>query len=1073
MADQEEETSVAEEGSLNKPRRRIVRRLSFALGAVLAAGLAFVWVEREKIADSIIAGQFEGMDIPATYEIESIGPDRQVLRNIVIGNSADPDLTIERLEVTIVPRLGLPTIGDAVVTRARIFGSYRDGKLSFGALDPLIFPEESEEPATLPDIDLTLIDARGLIESDLGPMGLKAEGRGNLESGFRGILAANAPRLASGGCDARGVTLYGQLATSAGRPRFSGPMRLAALQCAKSGLAMRDAAVSLKLQGDKDLAGVDGDVTLRAGRLAYGTLAGNGLGGTGKFIWREAALKARYDLAFRGLASPQASIAQFHGRGTLRARDGFSRYEWHGDWEGKDVALGDGLAATLADMEKSTQGSFLSPMARQVRTALLREGKGSTFAASTVLRNSDGKLAFVLPQGVLRGGSGAPLLSLSRIQASFAGSGADGNGPRLSGNFSTGGAGLPRVTGRMEQRAGGDAIFRLAMPEYRAGEGRLAVPGLVVAQRASGAIGFAGSIEAGGPLPGGAVEELVVPVDGNWSKAGGLSVWRRCTSVAFRNLAAAGVSLTRRSLNFCPEGGGAILRSDGRGTRLAAVSGGLDLVGRMGQDPVRISSGALRLAMPGASSMGDVAITLGQPGAETSFRLARLTARMDQGVSGTFDGGQFKLAAVPLDILDAAGNWRYANGRFALDDGNFRVEDRETVDRFQPMIARDARLGLTGNVIDAQALLREPTSDREVTRVDIRHDLGSGIGHADLFVDRLLFDNRLQPDMLSGLVLGVVANAAGTVAGKGRIDWNPEKVTSSGRFSTDGLDFAAAFGPAKGVSGTIVFSDLLNFETPPNQRFRIAEINPGIEVNDGEIAFQLQPGNILAVEGGRWPFVGGTLTLQPVRMRVGVAETRRYVLVIEGMDAALFLERMELGNISATGTFDGTVPLIFDENGGRLEGGVLVSRPPGGNFSYVGDLTYEDLSPIANFAFDALRSIDYRVMQVATDGPLTGEIVTRVRFEGVTQGAGTTKNFLTKQVAKLPIRFNVNIRAPFYNLITSVKAMYDPAFIRDPREMGLLDEKGQPVSRAPDGERQVRLPARAPIIQDRESEKMP
>ena len=66
---------------------------------------------------------------------------------------------------------------------------------------------------------------------------------------------------------------------------------------------------------------------------------------------------------------------------------------------------------------------------------------------------------------------------------------------------------------------------------------------------------------------------------------------------------------------------------------------------------------------------------------------------------------------------------------------------------------------------------------------------------------------------------------------------------------------------------------------------------------------------------------------------------------------------MELANLSATGTFDGQMPLEFDANGGRITGGALVSRPPGGNISYVGELTYKDLSAMGNFAFQTLRSL--------------------------------------------------------------------------------------------------------------------
>ena len=104
---------------------------------------------------------------------------------------------------------------------------------------------------------------------------------------------------------------------------------------------------------------------------------------------------------------------------------------------------------------------------------------------------------------------------------------------------------------------------------------------------------------------------------------------------------------------------------------------------------------------------------------------------------------------------------------------------------------------------------------------------------------------------------------------------------------------------------------------------------------------------------------------------------------------------------------------------------------------------------MANFAFDALKSMDYRQMRIDMDGPLDGEIVTRVGFEGIRQGAAAKRNFLTQQIAKLPIRFNVNLRAPFYQLVTSMRSLYDPAYVRDPRALGLVGATGAPKRSEP------------------------
>lgn len=1054
-------------------RAPLWRKVLLVVASALLVLVLYAWATREDIADNIIAAELERLGIPATYEIESVGPDRQVLRNIVVGDPARPDLTISRAQVTIVYRIGFPRVGGVTLVRPRLYGTFRNGKLSFGALDRLLFDETKKEPFELPEMKLTLVDGRALVETDYGPVGAKAEGSGQLRGGFKGILAVAAPKLDGEGCSARNATLYGTIATADARPRFSGPFRLASAACPQSGLALARVATGLAIVGDSDFAGFDSSLDWRSRQASYGSGTLAGVNGTAAISWRKGALMARYDLAARGIESPQVQAALLTGEGTLRARRSLTRVDWDGDWEGNGLRIGSGLAGTLAGLEQSSEGTMLAPILSQIRAALLREGRGSTLVAQTTLRTTGDGWSIVVPEARLQGGSGATLFSLSRMQ--FA-SGKDGV-PRLFGNFTTGGPGLPNIAGRIDRRSDGRTALRLTMARYAAGGGSVQVPELLAVQRQDGAIGFAGSMLASGALPGGSADDLLMPLSGNWSPATGLSLWRECTDLRFARLSLAGLTLERKGLKLCPQRGGAIVRVDGRGTRIAAGTPGLDLAGRLGASPIAIRSGPVGFALPGVMSARNLDVALGPSATATRFRLDDLTARVGKDIAGRFSGADFRLYQVPLDVIGATGDWRFAGGVLTLADAEFRVEDRQDSDRFEPLIGRGGQLMLANNVITASVPLQEPASGRMVTNVALRHDLGTGIGHADLAVPGLLFDDRLQPDTLSGLALGVIANAKGKVTGQGRIDWNPQGVTSTGTFSTDSLDFAAAFGPVHGLSGTVEFTDLLNLVTAPRQRVKIARINPGIEVDDGEVVFAMKGNNLLAVEGASWPFMGGTLRMRPLAMTLGKSESRRFVLEIEGLDAAQFVERMELANLSATGTFDGTIPLVFDENGGRLEEGLLVSRPPGGTVAYIGELTYKDLSAMANFAFDALRSLNYTRMTIAMDGELTGELVTRVRFDGVKQGKGTKQNFLTRQVAKLPIRFNVNVRAPFYKLITTFKSMYDPAFVRDPRELGLIDERGNPIRDRTSGLPPVLKPEDIipdePPVQPRESENAP
>jgi len=383
-------------------------------------------------------------------------------------------------------------------------------------------------------------------------------------------------------------------------------------------------------------------------------------------------------------------------------------------------------------------------------------------------------------------------------------------------------------------------------------------------------------------------------------------------------------------------------------------------------------------------------------------------------------------------------------GRLDLTGGTFTMEDRQEVDRFKPLTARDATLSLLDNQIAADAVLREGRTDSVVARVQIGHDLTTAAGHADLVVEGITFSpNGLQPRDLSELAYGVVSLVDGKVTGTGRIDWNADAVTSTGRFTSNRMDFAAPFGPVTGASGTVVFTDLIGLTTAPNQRIRVATINPGIEITDGEVGFGITGGTVINVTGGEWPFLGGTIELRPVTLNIGQAETRAYVIEITGLEAARFVERMELNNVAATGIFDGLIPIVFDELGnGHLRGGNLTSRAPGGNLSYIGQLTYEDLSYVGNLAFSALRDLRFSRAEILLDGPLTGELVTRVNFEGIGQGATAEGNFITRKIAELPIELRINIRAPFYQLMATTRSLYDPSAVRDPRSLGLINSDG-------------------------------
>jgi len=1082
-AELEEALEPAPPQETPRQRERRFGRLGKALAIlalVVALAFAILWTQRERIASNVIGNELKSRGIPATYTVERIGARRQVLGNIVVGDPKRPDLTVKRAEVQLIYRLGFPSIGKITLIEPRLYGSYRNGMLSFGSLDKLLFTG-AKKAFELPRLNLALQDGRALLETDYGRIGFKAQGSGWLNDGFGGVLAAQR------------ASYYGTIKIAARKPRLVGPVRVGRLACLRQGLALENGAMRVDTTLDEDIRGADGQARLVAGRLAWGDYRAGAADLASRFTYRKDALTLRLDGGLAGVATPQLGLGRLDTEGTLRARESFAKLEYRGNFTGSGLRLGTGLDGALSGAQRGTAGTLLAPLIGQLRTALLRETRGGRLLADLDLRRDEKGTTVVVPTASLSSAGGETLVALSRFSLASGGTGR----PHLAGNFSTGGPGLPRIAGRMERIGDSRAIFRLAMAEYRSGQSALALPRLALAQANDGSFGFAGEARASGPLPGGFAQNLVVPVDGSLAANGSLALFRRCTAVRFDRLTLASLTLERRGLTLCPVRGQPIVRYANRNLSIATGAPSLDLVGWLGATPVRIASGPIGFAYPGVVSARRLDIALGPAATASRFRISNLQARIGKDIAGTFQGADIRLAATPLDLVEANGRWRYAGSRLTVTDADFRVLDRVDPPRFAPLAAQNAALTLFANKIDAKALLKHAASGREVANVTLHHDLGTARGYADLEVGGLRFDQGFQPSDLSRLALGTVANARGTVTGTGRINWMPSGVTSTGKFSTESLDFAAAFGPVTGLSGTVEFTDLLGLVTAPDQEVRIASLNPGIEVTEGVVRFELN-GSRLVLKSASWPFLGGRLSLAPTALNLGVSEARRYVLVIEGLDAARFVERMGLGNIQATGIFDGELPLVFaagnpseqaaaavgtvlgigTEQGaqaaqstpgsGRIENGHLRSRPPGGNVSYIGELTYRDLSAMANFAFQTLRSLDYRTMDITLNGSLEGEIVTNVRFDGVKQGAGAKKNILTRAIADLPIQMNINIRAPFYQLITSFKALYDPAFVRDPRDLGLIDAQGRAlVPQTP-----IANPKK-PDIQPSESEKVP
>jgi hypothetical protein len=448
------------------------------------------------------------------------------------------------------------------------------------------------------------------------------------------------------------------------------------------------------------------------------------------------------------------------------------------------------------------------------------------------------------------------------------------------------------------------------------------------------------------------------------------------------------------------------------------------LNGRLGSSPFHLDAASGRLTGQ-QFAFGRVGMRLGRDTSPILFDAARLNGTFGRDLSGNFTGANASIGKVPLLLSEGVGKWLYRNKDLVVD-ASLIVTDRNPNPRFYPLKSDNVHFTIAGDYVRATGALHHPASGTLVTDVSIEHQLSSGAGHALLDVPGLAFGPNFQPDELTRLTEGVVALVNGIVKGQGRIDWSSGgKVTSTGDFSTAGMDLAAPFGPVTGLTTSVHFTDLLEMETSPHQVATVASINPGITVTDGVIRYQLLPHNLVRVERGEWPFMGGRLILHETVLNFGSPSAKRLTFELQGFDAKMFIDSLGFQGLEITGTFDGVLPMIFDDSGGRIVGGRLDSRPPGGRLHYTGT---KPKGLVAGTAVNLLSDIRYQTMIIRLDGDLAGEFATRMTVDQVSLGPshGLLAGLVRGAFSKLPIRLNVNINAPFRALIQMGKAFKDP-----------------------------------------------
>ena len=1005
-----------------RPFGRIAMFIALALGLVLVAAIAVVWIERRPIATHYLKGEFERRGVKASYHLDRVGLRTQEVSNLVIGDPKRPDLVARFAHIETRLKLsGNFEVYRIVARGVRLRGRLVHNRISWGQIDRMM-PPPSNKPFALPDFAVDISDASIALATPFGPVGLALEGKGKLSGGFTGHAAIVSPRVAPGRCAATGLHAYVAVAVVARRPQIDGPVTADSFACPASRFVVGAPRFDAKASFNESFTSIDG-----TGRMAMTSLVA-GANGLANFIGDISYRGALNDVAGRVKLSAQksrmgtifADRTRLDGGYHLNAKAG--TFDMSGRYAADSASLAPSMFAGVTGPLAAAAKTPIGPVATAMANAFIRTARNFNSSGRVTVVNFPGGGAARINEANVIGPGGAR----ARV---YGGSGLTyywpSGGLRLDGNLETSGGGLPQARVTLRQpRAGAPMSGVGDIAPYSANGQTLTLAQIRFGPGPGNSTALSTVARLDGKFPGGRVQALQLPIQGQVGQAGSFAFGTSCAIVSFNYLQMSSLQLGRTRLPVCPMGRAIITKSPNGPVQTSARIPHPVLDGRLGSSPLHLEAANGRI-IGQVFGFDALAMRLGRESSPILFDAARLNGRLGRDWSGDFNGATASIGKVPLLLTDGVGKWIYRNKDLAVD-ASLMVNDKNPNPRFYPLKSDNVHFTIAGDYVRATGALHHPATGTLVTDVNIEHQLSSGAGHAILDVPGLAFGPNFQPDQLTRLTEGVVALVNGTVRGQGRINWSSGgKVSSTGDFSTAGMDLAAPFGPVTGLTTSVHFVDLLEMESSPHQVATVASINPGITVTDGVIHYQLLPHNLVRVERGEWPFMGGRLILHETILNFGSPSAKRLTFELQGFNAKMFIDSLGFQGLEITGTFDGVLPMIFDESGGRIVGGRLDSRPPGGRLHYTGT---KPKGLMAGTAVNLLSDIRYQSMIIRLDGDLAGEFATRLTVDQVSLGPshGLLAGLVRSAFSKLPIRLNVNINAPFRALIQMGKAFKDP-----------------------------------------------
>ena len=945
---------------------------------ILAIALTALYLNRRLAAREILVGWLDRQGIDADVEVESLELNGFVGK-ITIGDPDNPQVRVDRVEVDYA--LGMPWSKAGLgVTPSRIRlirpvarASLKGGKLSLGALDPLIEDFTSRPPKPDSRAPLVIIEkGRADVQTDYGPVQILADAR--IDNSRLMSLKAQMPRasLKSGDLSAEALSLeadlvthgaqttlkltgqaerlaQGNLSATAARLNLNGVLPYPDAKTRQSNGPLNltaDFAAQTFAQGATTAQGVTGQIDLKSelkGWLNTFTLAG----------------QTQLNLQADRLSSGQTRATNLNltsTSGTLavsRDADRPVRWQLKGPAEVNLSSLASGetrMGATRLTSSSLTLGGLGQALEAQGPLKLtsdrIQSGDLDLRSAHGLMQVdmvSDGALRLNLSgdlsvdRGAYNGlgpveADDAPeLAALKRSLANFT---LTAPSVRLRGSN----AGLelnlldavhltPSQGGKVSLEAAKTPLFTLHHRGTPTGAARLVS-------------------QAGGGLPEATID---------------ISRWQAVRGGIEAQLSG------KASLDFGPA----------RGIELSA-SGLLSATGGTTQFvandclPVRIKQ--IELGENDLSAVSGQVCPSGKPLISLSQGRTLVSARLSE-VEATAPSVNVQMGQGRglLEIDSRAGRLDLTTGVEQL-----ALSDLSTPARFLPLDAR-GQIGLKNDQwLGTFDIARK---GMDLGQITLKHESRTGQGQLDIQTPMLAFsEHNLQPADISPMAGNFIQSpAVGSAQFEGQFRWQEGASDSHGRITIPNLSFTSPAGKVSGLRGTIDLTSLAPLATDDRQRLWIDSLETVVPLTDLDVNFSLQD-QWLKLAGGTINAAGGRISIEPFDVPLNNSTPWDGVIVVHQIQLNDLLKSANLEDKAfLDAVVSGRLPFRFiPGEGWKIIGGQLGSVKPG-RLSILPEV-FDELGagggavPSGDLPPNTMQDLAYQAMQDLAISDLTADV---------------------------------------------------------------------------------------------------